>query len=157
MTSKTKMDVDAELIRTLADILHDKDLAEIEVGRDDWTIRVARGGGHAAPAYLHHAPPPMPAGSASAPAAASGGGDPYANHPGLVVSPMVGVVYLAPEPGAAAFVKVGDTVAEGDTLVLIEAMKVFNPIKAPRAGRIAHIMVGSEDPVEYGEPLLVIE
>ena len=155
MTSKTKMDVDAELIRTLADILHDKDLAEIEVGRDDWTIRVARGGGHAAPAYVHHAPALMPA-AGPAPAAPSGG-DPYANHPGLVVSPMVGIVYTSPEPGAAAFVKVGDTVAEGDTLLLIEAMKVFNPIKAPRSGRVVHIMVASGDPVEYGEPLLVVE
>jgi acetyl-CoA carboxylase biotin carboxyl carrier protein len=158
MTTKNKMDIDAEVIRTLAEILRDKDLSEIEVGRDDWYVRVARGG--AAPVVAQMAAPAASVGGqAPAPAGASSGGSaaPYAGHAGLVVSPMVGVVYTSPEPGTPPFVKVGDTVSEGDTLVLIEAMKVFNPIKSPRAGRVVHIMVSNEDPVEYGEPLLVIE
>ena len=80
-----------------------------------------------------------------------------ANHPGTVKSPMVGVAYLLPEPGAPAFIKLGDTVAEGQTLALIEAMKTFNPVKAPRAGKIVKILVESGSPVEYGEPLCIIE
>ncbi|MEO5336915.1 MAG: acetyl-CoA carboxylase biotin carboxyl carrier protein [Magnetospirillum sp. WYHS-4] len=158
MTNKAnKMDIDADLIRTVADILRDKDLSEIEVGRDDWYVRVARGGPAPAP-MVHHAPAPVVHGAPAATAVGGGGAaDPYSGHPGLVVSPMVGVVYTSPEPGTPPFVKVGDTVSEGDTLVLIEAMKVFNPIKSPRAGRVVHMMVSSEDPVEYGEPLLVIE
>lgn len=162
MTTKSKMDIDAEVIRSLAEILRDKDLSEIEVGRDDWYVRVARGGpvpvvqqvaGPAAPVAAPSAPAGGPAGSAPA----GGSANAYAGHVGLVVSPMVGVVYTSPEPGTPPFVKVGDSVSEGDTLVLIEAMKVFNPIKSPRAGRVVHIMVSNEDPVEYGEPLLVIE
>jgi acetyl-CoA carboxylase biotin carboxyl carrier protein len=159
MTTKSKMDIDAEVIRSLAEILRDKDLSEIEVGRDDWYVRVARGG--PVPVVQQVAGPAAPVAALPAPggvaAPAGGSANAYAGHAGLVVSPMVGVVYTSPEPGTPPFVKVGDSVSEGDTLVLIEAMKVFNPIKSPRAGRVVHIMVSNEDPVEYGEPLLVIE
>jgi acetyl-CoA carboxylase biotin carboxyl carrier protein len=148
-------------IRELARILRDTDLSEIEVVEKDSRIRVARQVTVVAPAA---APPPVltavPAG-----AAAAGGGAPAAAqatveaaaHPGAVTSPMVGVAYLAPEPGAAPFVQVGAKVAQGQTLMLIEAMKTFNQIKAPRAGTVTRILIENGSPVEYGEPLMVIE
>ncbi|MBM3952949.1 MAG: acetyl-CoA carboxylase biotin carboxyl carrier protein, partial [Rhodospirillales bacterium] len=96
---------------------------------------------------------------APAPATAPAGkaADAVADHPGVVKSPMVGVAYTAPDPATPPFIRVGDQVAEGQTLLLIEAMKVFNPIKAPRAGKVARIFIASGTPVEYGEPLVLIE
>ncbi len=141
-------DFNADLVRKLAQLIDETGLTEIEYGTDEWHIRVAKGGGVA--------PPPPPPPPQAAPAAATES-ESILDHPGMVPSPMVGIVYTAPEPGAAAFVKVGDQVAVGDTLLLIEAMKVFNPITAPRDGRIDRIFVSEGLPVEYGEPLLVIE
>jgi len=145
-----KIDVDDDLIRKLAGLMDDTGLTEIEIGQDDFTVRVARGGAVVAAA----APAPV-----AAPAAAPVEAAPvsHADHPGVVTSPMVGVAYTAAEPGAAAFVNVGDAVSEGQVVLLIEAMKVFNQIKAPRSGTVKNILVESGSPVEFGEPLLIIE
>jgi acetyl-CoA carboxylase biotin carboxyl carrier protein len=148
--AKRKTGFDAALVREMAALLNETGLSEIEFDSGDLRIRVAK----AAVAVAGVAAPPPVAGlSASVPAP----GEPPAEHPGLLTSPMVGVVYTAAEPDAPAFVKVGDTVAVGDTVLLIEAMKVFNPIKAHRAGRVARVFVSNGVPVEYGEPLLLIE
>jgi acetyl-CoA carboxylase biotin carboxyl carrier protein len=149
---------DPEAIRALAQILRDTDLTEIEVAEKDSRIRVAR------------QPPPPPSmawpGTAAPVAAAlpeagtalvEAAAPPDAKHPGLIASPMVGVAYLAPEPGAAPFVTLGAQVAQGQTLLLIEAMKTFNQIKAPRAGTVTRILIEPGTPVEYGEPLMVVE
>ena len=149
--------IDVELVRQLADLLTDTGLTEIEVERGGLRIKVARGMSGAyvesiptlqaqpAPALIA-APAPTAAPAAPAPAA----GD-------AIKSPMVGTVYLQPEPGAPAFVRVGDTVSEGQTLLIIEAMKTMNPIPAPRAGVVVEILVDDEQPVEFGEPLLILE
>jgi acetyl-CoA carboxylase biotin carboxyl carrier protein len=145
--------IDARLVRRLAGILNDTGLTEIEVERGDLRIKVARNLGGGTMPTMYAAPPVAAAGPAptSAPRAAE------AQHDGDVVkSPMVGTVYLQPEPGAASFVRVGDTVAEGQTLLIIEAMKTMNPIPAPRAGRILEMLVADGQPVEFGEPLAVI-
>lgn len=145
--------IDARLVRRLAAILNDTGLTEIEVERGDLRIKVARNGPIAAMPTLYAAPAAAP--SAAPPATA--GRSAEAEHEGDVVnSPMVGTVYLQPEPGAAAFVRVGDTVAEGQTLLIVEAMKTMNPIPAPRAGRILEMLVADGQPVEFGEPLAVI-
>jgi acetyl-CoA carboxylase biotin carboxyl carrier protein len=143
--------IDARLVRRLAAILNDTGLTEIEVERGDLRIKVARNGGVAPMPTLYATPAPAPAASStSAPRA-------EAEHEGDIVnSPMVGTVYLQPEPGAASFVRVGDTVSEGQTLLIIEAMKTMNPIPAPRAGRILEMLVADGQPVEFGEPLAVI-
>ena len=148
--------IDARLVRRLADILTETGLSEIEVEHSGLKIRVAKTL-TAAPQAFAYAPAPAPvaaAPAATAPMAASAaparaGGD-------VVKSPMVGSVYLQPEPGAGSFVKVGDTVAAGQTLMIIEAMKTMNPIPAPRAGKIVEILVEDGQPVEFGEPLAVI-
>lgn len=142
-----KIDVDDELIRKLAGIMDETGLTEIEIGSDGLNLRVARGGTVVAAA-------PAAAPAAASPAAAE---IPHADHPGVVTSPMVGVAYLAAEPGAAPFVNVGDTVTSGQVVFLIEAMKVFNQIKAPQAGKVTKIFVEAGAPVEFGEPLLIIE
>jgi len=147
--------IDARLVRRLAAILNDTGLTEIEVERGDLRIKVARNsGGLAAPAIYAAAPAPAPA----APAAASPAARPAEAETGgeVVKSPMVGTVYLQPEPGAAPFVRVGEMVQEGQTLLIVEAMKTMNPIPAPRAGRVVEILVGDAQPVEFGEPLAVI-
>jgi acetyl-CoA carboxylase biotin carboxyl carrier protein len=147
--------IDARLVRRLAAILNDTGLTEIEVERGDLRIKVARNLAGPAPApTVYAAPPPGAVQTSPAPAAASPGiaeieGD-------LVKSPMVGTVYLQPEPGATPFARVGDTVAEGQTLLLIEAMKTMNPIPAPRSGRLLEMLVTDGQPVEFGEPLAVI-
>ncbi len=146
--SQTAIDTDA--VRALADLLEETGLTEIEYESKDLRVRVSRAAGVAAAA-------PAPAASAPSGAAPASGASAAEDHPGAVTSPMVGVVYLAPEPGAANFVKVGDTVEEGTTLLLIEAMKTFNSVRAPRAGRVTALLVGDATPVEYGEPLVVIE
>jgi acetyl-CoA carboxylase biotin carboxyl carrier protein len=153
---------DPETIRALAQILRDTDLTEIELVEKDSRIRVAR---TPAPVSYQAAPAaPMPVAVAMAPAAAplalampAGAAEIDAKHPGLVTSPMVGVAYLAPEPGAAPFIVPGAKVEQGQTLLLIEAMKTFNQIRAPRAGTVTRILIESGTPVEYGEPLVLVE
>ena len=150
----SRIPFDTAEIRALAQILADTGLTEIEIAEGETRIRVARA--HPPVASYTAAPPPVVA--AAAPAAVTLAADiPADDHPGAVTSPMVGVVYLAPEPGQAAFVSVGQTVTAGQTLLLIEAMKTFNQIKAPRAGTVSRILVVTGAPVEFGEVLLVIE
>lgn len=154
MASKTT-GIDPEIVRELAAILRETDLTEIEVEDGGLKLRIARQSSHVvtmhAPALA--APPAMTA--PSAPAAAVPASD-RAN-PGMVPSPIVGTAYLSPEPGAPVFVSVGDTVAEGQTIMIVEAMKTMNPIAAPRAGKITKICVSDAQPVEYGEPLIILE
>jgi acetyl-CoA carboxylase biotin carboxyl carrier protein len=150
---KSGSGVDAAAVRELAGLLTETGLTEIEIEHNGARIRVARQVGqaivHAAPAA--HAPAPAAAAThEAAPAAPKG---PPA---GAVPSPMVGTVYVSPEPGKPAFVKVGDTVKEGDTLFIVEAMKTMNPITSPRAGKITEICVHDAQPVEFGQTLLVI-
>jgi acetyl-CoA carboxylase biotin carboxyl carrier protein len=152
----SRVPFDADAIRTLAAILTETGLTEIEIAEKDSRIRVAR------------APAPMAAYAAApgeaaslAVSAASAQTAPLvldaSQHPGAVLSPMVGVAYLSPEPGTPPYVTIGQTVAAGQTLLLIEAMKTFNQIKAPKAGVVAQILVVSGGPVEYGEVLMVLE
>lgn len=151
---------DTGLIRELAAILREADLGEIEIEHGDLRIKVSKPEAasvtYSAPAYAPAAPMlAAPPAAASAPAAT--GRAPSGDHPGAVKSPMVGTVYLQAETGAAPFIKVGDDVKEGQTLLLVEAMKTFNPVPAPRAGRVTQILVSNEQPVEFGESLVVIE
>jgi acetyl-CoA carboxylase biotin carboxyl carrier protein len=163
-------DADVAFIAALADLLRERDLTEIEVDReygedDRLTVRLSR----AAPpvmAQAAHTPAalplpaaiPAPAALTAAPGAAAPAdpGD-LSRHPGAVTSPMVGTVYLQAEPGSDPFVKIGDTVAEGQTLLIVEAMKTMNQIPSPRAGTVKRIVVGDGDPVEYGAPLMIVE
>lgn len=154
------MKIDAEAIRQLAALLDETGLTEIEVGHGDRMIRVNRAmafasaqsaGGRPAQVFMPSDPAVPQAANLSAPETTA------ATHPGAVVSPMVGTVYLAAEPGKPAFVQKGDSVKPGDTLVIIEAMKVMNPIKADRAGTVTQILVKNGQPVEFGEVLVVIE
>ena len=149
--------IDARLVRRLADILTETGLSEIEVEHGGLKIRVAKQltGGPAQLTYAAPVPaaPPPAAPAAAAPAEAAPA--PRANGD-AVKSPMVGSVYLQPEPGSDPFVKVGDTVAAGQTLMIIEAMKTMNPIPAPKAGKVLEILVEDGQPVEFGEPLAVI-
>ncbi|WP_010299944.1 acetyl-CoA carboxylase biotin carboxyl carrier protein [Candidatus Odyssella thessalonicensis] len=162
MTDKLSIEKDA--IRALADILVETDLTEIEYENEGHRIRVARNLSVSSNITFPTAAS-MGAGSAN-PSGAAVYAAPAAVHPnppsaagpeGALKSPMVGTVYTSPEPGAASFVKVGDSVSQGQTLLIIEAMKVMNPIKAPRAGKITSILITDAQPVEFGEPLLVIE
>ena len=146
--------IDSRLVRKLADILTETGLSEIEVEHDGLKIRVARQL-MAAPA-VHYAPAPVAAPVAVASAAAAPAAPARAAGE-EVKSPMVGTVYLQASPGTPSYVKVGDTVEAGQTLFLIEAMKTMNPIPAPRAGKIGAILVEDAQPVEYGEPLAIIE
>jgi acetyl-CoA carboxylase biotin carboxyl carrier protein len=144
--------IDARLVRRLAAILNDTGLTEIEVERGDLRIKVARNTTQIAAAPAVYAAP-SPQLAAAAPAA----GPTAPEYEGEVVkSPMVGTVYLQPEPGASPFVRVGDQVTEGQTLLIVEAMKTMNPIPAPRSGRILEVLVADAQPVEFGEPLAVI-
>ena len=145
MANKT---IDADMIRELANLLSETELSEIEIEQSGLRVRVVRGGVAAAPAVTAIAP--AAAVAAASPAAA----EISAN---TVTSPMVGTVYLSPEPGATVFANVGDTVSEGQTLFVVEAMKVMNAIPAPRAGKVTQILVTDGQPVEYGQPLIVIE
>jgi acetyl-CoA carboxylase biotin carboxyl carrier protein len=146
--------LESEMIRELAELLTETGLSEIEIEKTGLRIRVARNLVAAsyveAPAYAAARPQP----SAGAPTAAGPAG---AAHPGAVPSPMVGTAYLSAEPGAAPFVNVGDTVTQGQTLMIVEAMKTMNQIPAPRAGKITAILIENGQPVEYGEPLMIIE
>ncbi|MCE2892430.1 MAG: acetyl-CoA carboxylase biotin carboxyl carrier protein [Hyphomonadaceae bacterium] len=153
---------DTKLVKDLARILRDTDLSEIEVENEGVRVRVARQAS-VTPQLVHAQVPvasapvaAMPAAPAPAAAAAAAPADP-AKHPGAVASPMVGTVYTQPEPGASAFIKVGDTVKEGQQLFIIEAMKTMNPVPSPRSGTVTAILVHDAQPVEYGEALCVIE
>ncbi|QPC99657.1 acetyl-CoA carboxylase biotin carboxyl carrier protein [Qipengyuania soli] len=152
---KSGMNVDTALVRELAEMLGETGLTEIEVEDGERKIRVSRGGGvaMAAPAMpmMTSAPAAAPAAAAPAPEAPAA-----ADTAGAIKSPMVGTVYLAPEPGAADFVKVGDSVKEGQTLVIVEAMKVMNPIAADKSGMVKAILVENAQPVEFDQPLIVI-
>lgn len=151
------MKIDAKAIRQLADLLNETGLTEIEVAEGEQMIRVNKGGAYmGAPAmtsgFAMPSDPTVPQkANTASPSTITG------DHPGAVTSPMVGTAYLAPEPGAATFVKKGDTVNQGDTLLIIEAMKVMNPIKASKGGTVTQILAESGKPVEYGDVLMVIE
>ncbi|MAY62502.1 MAG: acetyl-CoA carboxylase, biotin carboxyl carrier protein [Rhizobiales bacterium] len=151
--STKKPVVDQTLIRDLATILNETDLTEIEIEQDDLRIRVSRAGTPvAAQAYAA----PASAAPAAAPAASEPAAKP-ASSGNAVPSPMVGTAYMAPSPGARPFIEVGQTVSEGQTLLIIEAMKTMNQIPSPRSGKITEILVADGSPVEYGEPLVMIE
>ena len=149
------MRVDTEIVRQLAEMLHDNDLSEIEVEDGDRRIVVKRQAAAAAAATPTPAPAaaPRPAPPSAAPVEA---GSP-AEHPGAVKSPMVGTVYLSGEPGGKPFVTSGSQVSEGDTLLIIEAMKVMNPIAAARSGTVKQVLVQDAQPVEFDQPLLIVE
>ena len=150
--------IDTKLVRKLADILTATGLTEIEVERGDLKVRVARQAMMTAAPIAHHvqaAPAAAPAPAAAAPSAAPAAAAPARGE--AVKSPMVGTCYLAPQPGADAFVKVGDKVTAGQTLLIVEAMKTMNPIPAPRAGTVLEVLVADSQPVEFGEPLVVLE
>jgi acetyl-CoA carboxylase biotin carboxyl carrier protein len=149
----SRIPVDPDAIRQLAAILAETGLSEIEIADKDYRIRVARTVS-AAPAL---APTPVVVQTAATPAPPPASSAEPAVPAGAITSPMVGVAYLSPEPGAANFVAVGQTVTAGQTLLLIEAMKTFNQIKAPAAGTVTRILVATGSPVEYGEALMVIE
>ena len=153
--------IDTKVVRKLADILKDTGLTEIEVETGGLKIRVARELTAAAPAAVYQtvASAPAPAAPAAAPVAAAPVAEaaPATAAGDKVKSPMVGTVYLSSQPGADTFVKVGQSVAEGQTLLIVEAMKTMNPIPSPRAGKIVEILVSDAQPVEFGEPLVIIE
>ena len=148
MAKNLKTDIDEELVRKLATLMDETGLTEIEYGIEGINIRVSKAANYAVAA---------PALTSAAPVATEIAEVDAASHPGVVKSPMVGVVYTSSDPDSPAFVKVGDTVSEGKTLLLIEAMKVFNPILAPKAGSISQILISGGSPVEFGEPLVIIE
>lgn len=150
----SKLELDEDLVRKLSELLDEMGLSEIEYESGGHRIRIARGGAAVAPVMTMPAVEAAPSGSA-APTKAEAGGD--AIPANAVTAPMVGTVYTAPEPGAPAFVSVGDQVREGQTLLIIEAMKVMNQIPSPRAGRVTAILVTDGHPTEFGEPLMVIE
>lgn len=148
--------VDQELIRELAQLLTETGLTEIEIDREGMRVRVAR---QVAAGWPAAAAAVVTTAAAAAPAqpAAAGGTDDPGKHPGCVRSPMVGVAYLAPEPGAQPFVALGARVSQGQTLLIIEAMKTMNHIPAPKAGVVSRVLVANSQPVEFGEPLVIIE
>jgi acetyl-CoA carboxylase biotin carboxyl carrier protein len=149
---------DPATIRELAQILRESDLTEIELVDNDMRVKLVRQVTVAAMAMpVAAAPAPSAAALAAAPAAAAPAAEIDADHPGAVNSPMVGVAYLSAEPTAAPFVTLGSKVTQGQTLLLIEAMKTYNQIKAPRAGTVTRILVESGTPVEFGEPLMIVE
>ena len=159
--SKQNTDTDVAFISALAELLNKNDLTELSVKReygedDSLEVRVVKQSNvvtvSAAPAPMHYAAAPS-----AAPAAVPAAPEDPAQHPGAVTSPMVGTVYLSAEPGAAVFVTVGAQVAEGQTVLIIEAMKTMNHIPAPRAGTVKRILVEDGSPVEYGAPLMIIE
>ncbi len=146
MRHKNKQPVNHDLVKELVELLDTHGLAELEYGTTEWHVRVARGGGKAAKIVVESK-------------TADTGTDTrdLTAHPGAVKSPIVGTAFLAPEPGAKNFVNVGDLVKEGDTLLLVEAMKTFNQIRASRAGKVTQIPIKSGQPVEFGEILMLIE
>lgn len=160
--SRTKSPIDADIIRELAKVLNETDLTEIEVQQADLRIRVARQinvsatipmGYGSAPAAVQPAAAPAPA-AVSAPAPAI---DNPEDHPGALKSPMVGTAYLGAAPGAKPFIEVGSKVAQGERVLIVEAMKTFNDILAPRSGTVTRILIEDKNPVEYGQVLMIIE
>jgi len=156
-TTMSKLDIDKDVIRELAEIMNETGLAEIEVESGNSRLRVSRSSSNvsvAAPQMIAApaaAPVAAPVETTIAPAAEA------ASHPGAVKSPMVGTAYLSPEPGAPVFITVGSSVAQGQTILIVEAMKTMNPIPAPKGGKIIEILVGDSEPVEFGQPLVIIE
>ena len=159
--------VDQDLIRAIAELLNKENLAEIEIEQEDFRVRVTRSYANEGPTYAappqYYAPPPQAAAPASitpagsVPAAAVATAEDLASNPGTLTSPMVGTAYRSPEPGKPTFAEVGTKVTEGQTLLIIEAMKTMNQIPAHRSGTVTRILVEDSQPVEYGEPLVVIE
>lgn len=162
--SKQSHESDVAFIKALAELLRENELSELEVKREygddgSLTVRVARtltAAPVAAPVQVA-VPQAAPMAAAPAQAAPAAAVDDPAQHPGAVTSPMVGTAYLQPEPGAPSFVKVGDSVSEGQTVLIIEAMKTMNQIPAPRAGKVTRILIEDGAPVEFGAPLMIIE
>ena len=158
--SRPKLAPDPDLIRLLAKLLDETGLSEIEYAVGDQRIHVARNITTAAAPAASAVPPVTEKQAATSPAGANGSTHPGANghdHPGILKAPLVGVAYLAAEPGQPPYVRIGDTVTEGQTLLIIEAMKVMNQIRAPQAGRVARVYIGDAEPVEYGSALMLIE
>lgn len=148
-----KMQVDTKLIRELADMLNDTDLSEIVVEDGERKIKISRCGG-----VVQMAAPMVAPAAAAAPEAPEEPAEVApADHPGTIFSPMVGTIYTSPDPTAEDFIKVGDTISAGQTILIIEAMKVMNQIHATKGGTVKAILVENEQPVEYGEPLVIIE
>lgn len=143
--------IDPEMIRELARLLRETDLTEIEIEQDGARVRVARAVHVSVPSVQVAAP-----GAVAAAAAAAAEADP-ADHPGAILSPMVGTAYLAAEPGAKPFVELGAPIQQGQTILIVEAMKTMNAIPAPRSGTVTAILIEDGQPVEFGEPLLIIE
>ncbi|SEQ39590.1 biotin carboxyl carrier protein [Devosia sp. YR412] len=156
---------DQDLIRAIAELLNKENLAEIEIEKEDFRVRVTRSYANEAPVYTqapqYYAPPAAAAAplapAGSVPAAAPAAVEDLASNPGTLTSPMVGTAYRSPEPGKPSFAEVGTKVTEGQTLLIIEAMKTMNQIPAHRSGTVTRILVQDAQPVEYGEPLVVIE
>lgn len=162
MGNKTSHDSDVSFIQALAELLRENDLTELQVKRsygedDSLNVRVSRQTQTVTQIAAPVAAAPAAVAAAPIAAAAPTSNDDPASHPGAVASPMVGTVYMSPEPGAEAFSVVGKTVAEGETIMIIEAMKTMNHIPAPRAGTIKRILVEDGGPVEFGAPLVIIE
>lgn len=157
---KAAAGIDPSMVKELAAILRDSGLTEIELEQGELKLRLSRAGPAPAPvmaaAPVAHVAAPAAA-PAPAPQAAPEAPTDMRQHPGAVTSPMVGTIYLSPEPDAPTFVKVGDSVTEGQTLMIVEAMKTFNPIPAPRAGVVKNILVSDRQPIEFGEALAIIE
>ena len=152
--SEAKSTVDKDLIRELSALLEETGLSEIEIEQSGLRVRVVRGGQFTVAAPMS----PMSGASALAPPGITSGAAPDpTKHPGVVASPMVGTAYLAPEPDARPFVEVGSKVLAGQTLLVVEAMKTMNQIPAPRAGTVKQILIEDGRPVEFGEPLMIIE
>jgi len=166
MTTRKTAEFNSKLIGEIAQIMSDTGLTEVELTQGGTTLRLSKQTNvvttvASAPATVQAAPA-APAAAPSAPAAEAPGAAPseaesMAEHPGTVTSPMVGTVYLAPSPGAEKFVSAGDQVKEGDTLMIIEAMKVMNPLPAPQSGTVKAVLVSDAQPVEFGDPLVIIE
>ena len=153
MAKSPKNEIDEELVKNLTRLLEKNNLTDIEYGRDGWHIRVGRGGGVAVSESRRGSlDADTSPGAAPGPDASSA-----ADNPNAVTSPMVGVVFTGPDSDSPPFVKPGDEITEGQTLLLIEAMKVFNPITAPKSGRVTETLVANGAPVEFGEPLLILE
>ena len=157
--AKDKENTEHALIRELASLLNETGLSEIEIERNGLKVRVARQLAVHAAAVSVQQPAQVRGGHAPSAASASPAatGPDFASHPGCVKSPMVGTAYRSPEPGAASFIDIGTRVSQGQTLLIIEAMKTMNHIPAPKAGTVTQILIESGQPVEFGEPLVVIE
>ncbi len=158
----TKHEADVAFIKALTELLRENDLTELQVKReygeeDSLNVRVSRATQAVAVPAAAAAPVAAAPAPAAAPAAPAAEVDDPASHPGAVTSPMVGTVYMQPEPGAPSFVSVGASVSEGDTLLIVEAMKTMNHIHAPKSGTVKRILVGDGDAVEFGTPLVIIE